>query len=141
MSTRMYRVIIIILLLVCTSVGATKHVSSKHDFKSLMHGVWAEFYTEEGKILSYMSYLPEGRFHAFGYLEDDVRSYWFADGVWKMDGDQSCVVFKFDSFGAMPKDEILCVTVLSVTSDTLIYKDNIDNSVNTLKRVSTGFIQ
>lgn len=141
MSTRMYRVIITILLLVCTSVSATKQVESKQNFKNLMHGVWAEFYTDEGKILSYMSYLPEGRFHAFGYLEDDVRSYWFADGLWKMDGDQSCVVFKFDSFGAMQKDELSCVTVLSVTKDTLIYRDNTDNSINTLKRVSTGFVQ
>ena len=45
-----------------------------------MQGVWAESYTDDGKILSYMTYLPEGRFHAFGYLDDDIRSYWFADG-------------------------------------------------------------
>ncbi|WDE07715.1 hypothetical protein SG34_012935 [Thalassomonas viridans] len=141
MSTRMYQVIISILLLVCTSVSATKQIESKQGFKSLMYGVWAEFYTEEGKILSYMSYLPEGRFHAFGYLEDDLRSYWFADGLWKMNGDQSCVVFKFDSFDVMEKDELSCVTVLSVTTDTLIYRDSTDNTINTLKRVSTGFVQ
>ena len=137
----MFRVILLITVFVCVSAGASKLSEPAANFEKSMHGVWAEFYTDDGKILSYMTYLPEGRFHAYGYLEDDVRSYWYADGLWKMIGDQSCIVFTFDSFGLTEKGESSCVTIISVTDTTLIYKDNQDNAINTLKRVSTGFLE
>ncbi|MBE0388708.1 hypothetical protein PLUTE_a5013 [Pseudoalteromonas luteoviolacea DSM 6061] len=137
----MLRVILLLFIFLCGSSFASKQVAPKPNFEKLMQGVWAESYNEDGKILSYMAYLPEGRFHAFGYLENDIRSYWFADGVWKMVGEKSCIIFTFDSFGITNKDELDCVTVISVNDTTLVYRDDKNNSINTLKRVSTGFIE
>lgn len=133
--------IIFLLFFISSLASATKQTSSVEDFKSLMHGVWAEFYTKEGKVLSYMTYFPEGRFHGYGYLEDDVRSYWFADGLWYIKGNQSCIVFTFDSFGAMKNKEESCVSILSVTEEKLMYRDNTDNSIHTLKKVSSGYLR
>ena len=138
----MIRSTLLFIIFLCGPTFASKQIESKQNFEKLMQGVWAESYTDDGKILSYMTYLPEGRFHAFGYLDDDIRSYCFADGVWKMVGDQSCIVFKFDSFGITNKDELDCVTILSVDDNTLIYyKNDKDKSIHTLKRISTGFIK
>lgn len=141
MNKSIYRVLAICLWSLCFSVTAGQQTQHKGDIKDLMHGVWAEFYNDDGKILSYMTYLPEGRFHGYGYLDEDLASYWFADGLWLMSGDQSCIVFTYDSFGIMKEGEPSCVTILSVKEKVLIYRDNEDNSVHTMKRVSTGFIK
>ena len=52
-----------------------------------------------------MSYIPEGRFHAYGYYDVSKKDYWFADGIWEMTGNISCTVFEYDSFGLMDKSE------------------------------------
>jgi hypothetical protein len=120
---------------------ATAPYADSNNFKALMHGIWAEIYTDEGEILSYMSYIPAGRFHAYGYFDDSKTNYWFADGIWKMRGNQSCIVFEYDSFEIMDRKEEMCVTILSVTTDELRYLDNDDGKIETLKRVSNGRLE
>ncbi|WP_299003799.1 hypothetical protein [uncultured Shewanella sp.] len=136
----MIRIILIFLigfnLIACSSSSGTK----ENDIKSLLHGVWAEYYTPEGEIISYVTYIPEGRFHGFGYYDENKTEYWFAHGLWEMRGNQSCIKFQFDTYGMMDPNEEFCVEVLSVTEGTFIYKDNVDGKKEILKRVSTGYL-
>ena len=115
--------------------------SSEESLKAKLHGLWAEFHLENGEILSYMHYIPEGKFHAYGYLEENKEEFWFAFGNWEVKDNQSCIVFLFDTYRVMANAGEICVTVLSVTEDTFIYKDNQDGATETLKRVSDGFLQ
>lgn len=121
----------------CTSLSSS---APPTDLKSALHGLWAELYTAEGEILTYMYYLPEGKFHAYGYLEESKNEFWFAFGNWKMKGDQSCINFLFDTYGVMDPNEELCVQVVSVNNDVFIYRDNDDGETHTLRRVSTGWL-
>lgn len=132
--------IFVILMVIHNFAWCITPTDTSKSFNTLMYGVWAELFTSKGEILSYMVYVPEGKFHAFGYLDEEKQFYWFANGDWKMKDNQSCITFTFDSTGLMDLPEEFCVTVLSVTNDEFIYSDNHDGKIYTLKRVSTGYL-
>lgn len=135
----MIRTLILVLISVfLLSCSSTKNVNEDNNLDAKLHGLWAELYTEDGEILSYVYYLPEGKFHAFGYIEENKNEFWFAFGDWKMLADQSCIKFLFDTYGIMNPNEEMCVTVVSVTDDTFIYMDKDTGQTQTLKRVSNG---
>lgn len=106
-----------------------------------LQGLWADLYTDDGEILSYMYYLPEKKFHAFGYFDEEKNEFWFAFGNWEMKGNKSCIRFLFDSHGISNPREEMCVTVISVTKDTFIYLDDESGEQETLKRISDGHLK
>lgn len=122
----MIRIILICLMSFYLTACSSHSMTIDDDIKALLHGVWAEDYTSEGEIISYVTYIPEGRFHAFWYTDENKREYWFAHGLWEMKGNQSCIKFQFDTYGMMDPNEEFCVEVISVTEGIFIYKDNVD---------------
>lgn len=127
------------LVLLFSSFSVAEELAFKGDLLKI-HGVWAELYSDSGEIFSYMVYLPEGRFHAFGYLNGNKANYWFANGFWQMKQAQSCIIFNFDSYGMMEKYKESCMTIVSVNDDELVFLDPLDGKTETLKRVSTGYL-
>ena len=107
----------LILLLSACAAPIKKDTSS---FSELVQGTWAE-YIEDGEIKVYVTYLPDGRFHTFGYYPPDFSKYFFADGFWRIEDDQSCIYISYISAGSHSAGDVLCNRIVSLNERSFVF--------------------
>ncbi|WP_444902177.1 hypothetical protein ACJJIG_04405 [Microbulbifer sp. SSSA007] len=86
----------------------------------LVQGTWAE-YVQDSEIKVYATYLPDGRYHSFGYFLPDFKKYFFADGYWRIEGDSSCIYITYLSTDDFAPGDVLCNRIVSLSEQEFVF--------------------
>lgn len=127
--------LILLTTLICLSGCASTPESEKAELSNIV-GTWAEFIDSENNIMIYATYFPDGRYHTYGYIPDDKKTYFFADGRWRIENGLSCITVSYESTGFFTPGDKVCNRIVKLTHSEFVYE--INGHEISMKRVNYG---
>ena len=82
---------------------------------------------KDGEIKAYTAYLPDGRFHTYGYLPPEYQIYFYADGHWNIRGGKSCIEVSFDNLRLFESGHTFCDEIVELSDSIFTFRqDGVD---------------